>query len=284
MRTWRSPVCTSSCSSSLLLTGWGGRGLGEVSTKYPRRTFTLTKSHDESVLFSPALRRLCQRGPCVCVWRQWWSWVSGERWRGARLVRCSEVNLSVWLTQCSFFSVRSLIFAYRRFTSCSLGSGRGACFNLFFPSSNTHSFLFWLFLQLPPPESTRAYSSSVLLDTTLLASQYGGYPMSLSQTHKQTHAPTLDLVVRLLLCSTQHHLWMFYAHWRLPWRCGLIGPSEGGGGEGGGEEEERQKAHKESEKEEEEAEEEERNKGELRGKCPPMNQQWQYIMSLAHHV
>lgn len=111
VRTWRSPVCTSSCSSSLLLAGGGGRGLGKVSTKYPRRTFTLTKSRDDSVLVSPALRRLCQRGPCVCVWRQWWSWVSGERWGGlvlrvcgwAPLVRCSGVSLSVWLTQCSFF-------------------------------------------------------------------------------------------------------------------------------------------------------------------------------------
>lgn len=95
-----------------------------------------------------------------------------------------------------------------------------------------------------------------------------------SETHKQTHAPTLDLVVRLLLCSTQHHLWMFYTHWRLPWRCGLIGPREEEGGGGGGKEG-RQNAHNE---------EEERNKWELRGKCPPMNQQWQYIMGLAHYV
>lgn len=31
-----------------------------------------------------------------------------------------------------------------------------------------------------------------------------------SQTHKQSHAPTAELVALLLLCSTRHHLWMFY--------------------------------------------------------------------------
>lgn len=37
----------------------------------PGKTLTLTKSHDRvTVFFSPPLLWLCQRDPCICVWRE----------------------------------------------------------------------------------------------------------------------------------------------------------------------------------------------------------------------
>lgn len=80
-------------------------------------------------------------------------------------------------------------------------------------------------------EHTLCCSSSVLL---LLKSQHSGYPVGLSFSvslrHKQTHTPTHTRSAPTAR-STQHHLWMFYPQWRLPWRCGLIGPWRGGGEE-----------------------------------------------------
>ncbi len=106
---------------------------------------------------------------------------------------------------CAFF-VRSLIFAYRRFTSCSLGKVRGEGGALsqslsFLPPTLTPSLL-WLFLQL-------LWANTLLLFFCVTREYPVGFTIQwlsnecprlcLSQTHKQTHTPTLDLVVRLLL-------------------------------------------------------------------------------------
>ena len=96
------------------------------------------------------------------------------------------------------------------------------------------SLLFRLFAPTPLSKNTPLLSSCLIKRRTLLASQYSGYPMSVSvslKTHKQTHSPHTWSRSVPAARSTQHHLWMFYTHWRLPWRCGLIGSRGGGGGE-----------------------------------------------------
>lgn len=221
--------------------------------------FTLTKSHNRaSVLFffSPPLLWLYQRGPCVCVWWEWRSWVSGKQRGGlvlrvcgwvciciqALVLRGSRVRLSDQHRDavCSF--VRSLIFAYRRFTSCSLGKvggwvDGGASLSLFFlPPTLTPS------LQTFPATPRSKHPSILPLSYYRLLCwrhntvviQWVSPSLSLSDTQTNTHSHTWSRSAPAAR-STQHHLWMFYPHWRLPWRCGLIGP-RGGGGE---EEEER---------------------------------------------
>lgn len=95
-------------------------------------------------------------------------------------------------------------------------TGDGACFvcqviNIFSPEEVgweaaplQHSLLSLpLSRRTPAPPSARR--------STPLAVRRGAPSLPLSDTNK-LHAPTPDLVVRLPLRSTQHHLWMFYTH------------------------------------------------------------------------
>lgn len=158
---------------------------------------------------------LCQRGPASAKWRA----LRGDSLACVSFCVCVCVHVSVsgllgyaavrptqWWYEAPF--VRSLIFPYWQFTSVSPGKvmSRGcgrACL--------THSFLFRLFLQHPLWAHTHALTNTHSPAPLL---RYKTPLRRLSDTaaiqSRCTNKRTLDLVVLLPLCSTQHHLWRFY--------------------------------------------------------------------------
>lgn len=151
---------------------------------------------------------LCLRGAAVMIISEW------RALRGDS--SCACVNL------CVYICIRAPLVRGSR-VRLSDQHGDGACFvcqviNMFLPPAlwgrwgcggGSHSLLPLLTFPATP------LSRNTLLLLFCVTRHYSvGFTTRWlsSETHKQTHAPTLDLVVRLLLCSTQHHLWMFYTH------------------------------------------------------------------------